>query len=597
MYQIVDFKTKKLVDTSNLIFTGTPEAPWEVSMDLEQVASKIYQGTFKRIPPTLSKYLPFLPIKSFSNFISLQEGETPLQRSKAIGPELGIDLYFKIEGKNPTGSFKDRGSAVEISVAKELGAKGIAVASTGNMAASCSCYAAAAEIPCFVFVPEDVPASKLAQVISYGGRIVQVKGTYNDAASLANDVAKELGFYLAGDYAFRVEGAKTAAFEIVEQLGWFAPDAVIVPMGCGTNLAAYYKGFREYRELGLTSGMPEVCGVQASGACAIVNSFDQGIRVVEPLKKVQTVASAIAVKYPLDGIKALDAIYSSDGRAIAVTDNEMLEAQYQLAKREGIFTECSGGGAVAALVKFAARGLYKNKTVVCILCGDGLKDPAAVLKVAIKPPTIQPRLSDFLSLYESSFFEGKSVAFVDQDKVVFSAEPDIKELGKYLRESFSVSFSDNHLEKIRHTIGQFLQKGKPITFSDLQDIIQDCLESVERPRVVELAVKDFEVETGKDKKAQAWVLVDLKGQEFFGKAHGVGPVDALINALKEACGSKIDFALTGYKVDIRNRGVDAVVYVDLRLVRNGTTSLGRGASPDIIQASIHAFEEAYNGLF
>src|SRR3989338_8087777 len=197
MYKLIDFQTKKAVTPKNLVFTG-PNGPWEVVMDLAMIQSKLNLDYFKQAPPCLAKYLPLLPIKDHTQFVSLKEMATPLVKAKSLTKKFGIDLYFKLESKNPTGSFKDRGSAVDLTVAKEMGAKGIVLASTGNMAASCSCYAAQAKLPCFVFVPEGVPMAKLAQVIAFGGHIVQVKGSYNDAAKLAEAVAVEKGFYLAG---------------------------------------------------------------------------------------------------------------------------------------------------------------------------------------------------------------------------------------------------------------------------------------------------------------------------------------------------------------------------------------------------------------
>ena len=207
MYQLVDFQSKAAVSTDDFVFTGI-DSPWEVMMDMQRIENNINKAHFSTMAPCLSKYLPLMPIAHPSAFVSLGESATPLVKSKRLAKRLGIDLYFKVEGKNPTGSFKDRGSAVDISVAKSLGAKGVILASTGNMAASCACYAAAAELPCFVLVPEGVPMGKLAQVVAFGGRIVQVKGSYNDAADLAYQLAKKMGFYLAGDYAFRVEGQK-----------------------------------------------------------------------------------------------------------------------------------------------------------------------------------------------------------------------------------------------------------------------------------------------------------------------------------------------------------------------------------------------------
>ncbi len=595
MYYLRDFCTQTKVKADSLVFTGE-EGPWEVVMDLAEIRAKINIDYFRKAPPFASKYLPFMPIKNFSNFVSLEEGATPLIRSKQLGKALGMDLWFKLEPQNPTGSFKDRGSAVDLSVAKELGAKAIAVASTGNMAASCSCYAASAQIPCFVFVPEGTPASKLSQVIAFGGRIVQVKGTYNDAAKLAQKVAEELGFYLAGDYAYRIEGAKTAAFEIIDQFFFQPPDAVVVPMGCGTNITSYGKGFREYRELGFINSTPELIGVQATGAASIINSFAEGRRNIDPLPSINTIATAIAVSNPLDGVKALAEIYESKGCAVSVSDKEMLEAQYLLSKEEGHFVEVSCAASVAALVRLAKQGKYQGKRVVCILTGDGLKDPGSILRMAIKPPTIAPEVNEFLSLYNGSFFEGKTVAFFDKAEVVFEREPTAAEVREKAQQYFNANYSDQHIEKIAGIVSRFLKKGKPITFSDLQDIIQDALEMAPKKDRSAFVVEDFQIVTGKDTKPQAKVLVRVNGVQLSKSASGVGPVDAVINALKLACGEKISFALVGYRVGIRSEGTDAVTTVELKLSKNGKISVGSGASPDIIQASIEAFEEAYNSF-
>ena len=595
MYHLVDFRTKARVEPTNMVYTGE-DSPWEVVMDFDQIRSKIHMDSFKKSPPLPSKYLPFMPISNHSNFVSMGEGATPLIRSSKIGRELGIDLYFKLESQNPTGSFKDRGSAVEITLAKELNVQAIVVASTGNMAASCSCYAANAQIPCFVFVPEGTPPSKLAQVISYGGRIVQVKGGYGDAANLAKRVAEDLNFYLAGDYAFRVEGHKTAAYELIDQLFFQVPDMVIIPMGCGTNMASYAKGFRDYKELGLIDRLPRLTGVQASGACPIINSFNKGSYDIEPVSSVKSIASAIAINNPIDGVKALNAIYSTGGDAQATSDSEMLSAQYRLSKEEGLFVETSCAATLAALLNLAEKHDLRGQKVVCVLTGSGLKDPSPILKVAIKPPTIYPEVGEFLSLYESSFFNGKSISLVDREAVIFSKEPTPAEVQTIVMQHFNVKYSDKHLEPIREMTCRFLKKGKPIAFSDLQDIVQDALESLKSKGPVTFEVTDFEVTTGMDRKAKASVAVTMKGKEYLADAEGVGPVDAVISALRKAGGSHIECALSGYKVDIRSQGTDAVVYVELQLRRDDDVSAGTGTSPDIIQASIEAFEVAYNGF-
>jgi len=595
MYHLVDFLTKERVKPTNLVFTGE-KMPWEVVMDLGEIRSKLNTEYFRKSPPFVSKYLPFLPVRDYSSFVSLGEGATPLIPSSKIGKELGIDLYFKLESQNPTGSFKDRGSAVELTIAKELNVPAIVVASTGNMAASCSCYAAHAQIPCFVFVPEGTPPSKLAQVISYGGRIVQVKGGYSDASDMARKVAEHLNFYLAGDYAFRVEGHKTAAFELIDQLFFQVPDYVVVPMGCGTNMASYAKGFREYHDLKFIDRIPTLIGVQASGACPIINAFNKKTYDIEAVSKVESIASAIAINSPLDGVKALEAMYGTNGSGYAVSDQEMLAAQYRLSKEEGLFVETSCAASIATVFKMAERGSLAGKRVVCILTGSGLKDPSPILKVAIKPPTILPKIEEFMALYENSFFEGKAICLVEREEVIFAKEPSISDIRTRAREYFNASYDDTFVGRIRDFIAKFLKKGKPITFADFQDIIQDAMESLQDKAAEVFRVKDFEVTTGKDRKSKAKVKVLVHADLREAEAEGVGPVDAVINSLRVAGGTDITFALSNYKVDIRSQGTDAVVYVELSLKKDGTVSAGSGTSPDIIQASIEAFEEAYNGF-
>lgn len=592
-FEIREFLEKKAVSTDTLVFTGAIENPWEVQVDIEEVKNSIQIDYFRQTPPSTGKYLSFMPIKNRSSFVSLQEGSTPLLRSKRLGSQLGVDLYFKVESQNPTGSFKDRGSALELSVALEHGAKGICVASTGNMAASCACYAAAAKLPCFVFVPEGTPVSKLAQTISYGGHIVQVKGTYNDAACLAESIALELGLYLAGDYAFRIEGAKTAGFELIDQLFYREPDAVVVPMGCGTNLASYYKAFFEYKTLGLINNIPQIIGAQAEGAKSIVNAFKNESKKVTPLTELNTVASAISVLYPLDGVKALHSIYSSNGFADSVSESEILESQYLLAKEEGLFVEASSATALSLIRN---QKQLQGKTVVCVLTGDGLKDTSPVLRSAITPPTIKPDVSSFLNLYRQDFFQNKTMSFVPIDTKLFTELPTKSTAKKVIHEVLEQELTDSQLDQCHNLIQSFIYKGKIITLSDLRDIVQAATKSVPFAPAHTIEVKDFSVTTKKNQSPLASVEVEMDNVIYNAQADGVGPVDAVICALKKACGSGIEFALDNYQVAIRSKGTDAVVVADVSLSRSGKISIGQGTSPDVIEASIIAFEHAYNGL-
>ncbi|RTK99724.1 MAG: threonine synthase [Proteobacteria bacterium] len=596
MYYLRDFVTKKTVNPTNMVFTGETN-PWEVVMDLDEVKSKINLDYFRQSPPNILKYLPLLPITKQTEFITLRESATPLIKSRKLGRNLGVEILLKVEGKNPTGSFKDRGTAVEISVAREKGAKAIILASTGNMAASCACYAAAAGIPCFVMVPEGVSPGKLSQVLAFGGHIVQVKGTYNDAADLAYRIAEKMGFYLAGDYAFRLEGAKTAAFEIIDQMLFQVPDYLVVPIGCGTNIGGYYKGFMDYYRLGLIDRLPRIIGVQAEGARAVVNSFEEKRGDIQALPSINTLATAIAVANPLDGLKALEAINSTNGYAVSVTDNEILAAQHRLAKEEGIFAESSAASTIAGVQKLIEQGkIDAHKKVMCILTGDGLKDPQVVLKAAIKPPTIYPQVQEFSNLYQNGFFDGKSMVFVEKSDILFANEPTKSDITRELQNLFAANYGDEYLEKIHESLAKMIQKGKTITISDFQDSIQGVLESPRKEIADVFSVIDFQVDTAKDKKAHATVVVNIAGQEYTGQADGTGPVDAVIKSLTHACRDTLEFKLTEYKVEIRGQGTDANVYVEMKLQQGTKNSIGSGTSPDIIQASIEAFAAAYNAF-
>ncbi|MBI3002625.1 MAG: threonine synthase, partial [candidate division NC10 bacterium] len=327
--------------------------------------------------------------------------------------------------------FKDRGSLVEISKAKERGAKAVCVASTGNMAGSVAAYASIAAITCYVLVPEGTAIGKMAQALSYGARLLQVRGTYTDAARLTEEMSREYGFYLAGDYAFRVEGQKSQAFEIIEQLDWRPPGALIVPMGCGTNLAAIWKGFKEFYELGLIDSLPRLIGVQPEGCQPIVSAFNQGRDTVIPVAKPSTVASAVSAGDPLDGVKALAALRESAGCALALTDAEILEAQQRLARLESIFVEPAGAIPIAALNALLTTGRIRpDEVVVCLGTGNGLKDPKSALKVLPSPAAIEPTLQEVDKFLKLKLYEIRAAGAKNGDRHLLAEVPSKQAVGR-----------------------------------------------------------------------------------------------------------------------------------------------------------------------
>ncbi len=318
----------------------------------------------------IQRYSAYLPVTEATPRVDLGEGSTPLVRSRQIGPSLGIDgLYFKLESCNPSGSFKDRGMVVAVAKAIEGGAKAVLCASTGNTAASAAAYAAACQLECIVFLPKGAIApGKLSQSIAYGARIVAIDGIFDDTLRLAREFCdKHDQVALVNSVnPHRIQGQKTAAFEIVDQLGE-APDNLFIPVGNAGNITAYWTGFKEYVDAGIASTLPRMMGYQAAGAAPIV----KGEIVEDP----QTIASAIRIGNPASWQSAVAARDDSGGLIDAVTDDEILEAYRRLARDEGIFCEPASAASVAGLIKASREGSLTGQSSVCILTGNGLKDP------------------------------------------------------------------------------------------------------------------------------------------------------------------------------------------------------------------------------
>ena len=318
----------------------------------------------------LERYREYLPVTDLTPIFTLGEGDTPLVRSRRIGEKVGCaDLYFKLEGCNPTGSFKDRGMVVAVAKSIEAGGNSIACASTGNTSASAAAYGAYCGLPTTVLVPKgNVARGKLAQAIAYGARIVLVDGSFDRALSLVRILCEKHPMVLVNSLnPHRIQGQKTAAFEIVEELGG-APDYVFIPVGNAGNITAYWMGFSEALSRGWAECSPRMMGFQAQGAAPIVN----GGVVAEP----ETIASAIRVGNPASWKGAVEASEQSGGTIDAVSDEDIMEAYRMMAQWEGIFCEPASAAAVAGLLKLSAEGLHlKGKRVVCIITGTGLKDP------------------------------------------------------------------------------------------------------------------------------------------------------------------------------------------------------------------------------
>ena len=340
----------------------------------------------------IERFRAFLPVSRKTPVVSLQEGNTPLLSSPYLSGILGkgFEVYLKCEGLNPTGSFKDRGMTMAVSKAKEAGSKAIICASTGNTSASAAAYAAKAGIRCVVLIPEGAIAlGKLAQALIHGAKVLAIKGNFDAALDLVKEITSKYPITLVNSLnPFRLEGQKTAAFEICERLGG-APDYQCIPVGNAGNITAYWKGYKEYKQDGKISSLPKMLGFQAAGAAPIVNG--------RPIKNPKTIATAIRIGNPASWSQAEAARDESAGLIEAVTDKEIVAAYKLLAAKEGVFVEPASAASVAGLLKLAQRKYFRRTTkIVCILTGHGLKDPDRVIQTIKQPKVIKAELKAVL---------------------------------------------------------------------------------------------------------------------------------------------------------------------------------------------------------
>ncbi|MCM8778635.1 MAG: threonine synthase [Candidatus Omnitrophica bacterium] len=341
-------------------------------------------------PGIIEYYRRFLPVSHKTPIITLKEGNTPLILSRHIGKLLGkkFQVYFKYEGLNPTGSFKDRGMTVAVSKACEERAEAIICASTGNTSASAACYAARAGIKCFVLVPRGyIALGKLAQALVHGARVLEIEGNFDLCLKMVCEITKKYPITLVNSLnPYRIEGQKTASFEICDALGE-APDFQIMPVGNAGNITAYWKGYKEYYLHQKIKHLPRMIGFQAEGAAPIVKK-----RIIA---HPRTIATAIRIGNPASWKKAEEARDESEGLIDMVSDQEIIEAYKLLAQYEGIFVEPASAASLAGLLKLVRKGYFKTRRlnnsvtkIVCILTGHGLKDPDLVIKTISKPKRI-----------------------------------------------------------------------------------------------------------------------------------------------------------------------------------------------------------------
>ncbi len=361
--------------------------PLDVAYDFPRLS----RDTFAGREQTYWRYFELLPVEDRSNIVSIGAGMTPLTRAVNLGRELGLDnLYVKNDSVNPTFSFKDRPAGVAISKARELGLSAVGCASTGNLASATAAHAARGGFPCHVFAPSNLEMAKITQALSYGANYIAVDGTYDDANRIAAQIgdSRGIGIVNINMRSHYVEGSKTLAYEVAEQLGWGVPDRLVVPVGSGAMLNAICKGFEELQQvslLGDVSGM-RVAAAQPRGCAPVVDAFKRKDAEVVPVESPDTVAKSLAIGDPGDGRYVLRRLEQYGGHAGEADDGEILDAIRLLARTEGIFTEPAGGVSVGVLRKMVEQGMVdRDETVVCYVTGNGLKATESIMEVLPKP--------------------------------------------------------------------------------------------------------------------------------------------------------------------------------------------------------------------
>ncbi|MGI0102932.1 MAG: threonine synthase [Nitrosotalea sp.] len=373
-------------------------------LDVHYDFPKVTKNTFANREHTYWRYHEMLPIESKSNIVSIGAGLTPLIKADKLGEQLGLNnLYIKNDSVNPTFSFKDRPAGVAISKAKEFGLSAVGCASTGNLASATAAHAAKGGFPCYVFAPSDIEHAKITQALSYGANFIAVDGTYDDANRIAAQIgdSKGIGIVNINMRSYYVEGSKTLAFEVAEQLDWQVPDHLIVPVGSGAMLNAICKGFEELEELSLVNKVSNMhmIAAQPHGCAPIVDAFKKNKTEVMPVETPDTIAKSLAIGDPGDGQYVLKRLKQYNGYAEESLNREILDAILLLARTEGIFTEPAGGVSVAVLKKMVEAGkIDKNDSVICYVTGNGLKTTEVMMEVLSKPQTMQADIAKIAAL-------------------------------------------------------------------------------------------------------------------------------------------------------------------------------------------------------
>jgi threonine synthase len=385
---------KRIIQACSLCF-----GPVDVVYDYDAIAEKISKKSIAGGPPTLWRYMELLPVEREASIVDIGAGYTPLLKADNLARELGLrEVYVKNDSVNPTFSFKDRPSSVAVSKAVEFGSPAVGAASTGNLSGAMAAHAGKARLPCFIFIPEGLEVSKIAQTLSYGCHLIEIAGTYDQVNRFATEIAltTNIAFANINIRPYYVEGSKTLAFEVCEQLGWRAPEHVIIPVASGALLHSTLRGFTELEKVGLIDDWKtRISAAQAEGCSPIVRALLDNNEII-PVEKPDTFCKSLAIGDPADGYYAIQAIRSTGGMGRAPSDEQTLEGIKLLAKTEGVFTEPAGGVVVAALKQLVDDGeIERDEQVVLYITGNGLKTQESIAPGLLKLHRIKPDIESF----------------------------------------------------------------------------------------------------------------------------------------------------------------------------------------------------------
>lgn len=497
---------------------------------------------------------------------------TSLKKLERLSELYEAELYAKLELENPTGCFKDRGSYIEVLKALELGAEAICLASTGNMAASVAAYACYFKIPCFVFVPEQTPDAKLAQSTIYDATIIRIKGDFRTCELLCREFAKSGNYYLAGDYVFRQEGQKSFSYELIEQ-GAMDYDYIFVPIGAGTNFAAIYKGLVELKAAGRIDKIPSFVAVQPEQSSPVVEGIFKKEKIIKD--QVNTMADAVAVADPFDFYKVLEGINETNGHAFTATENELLSSMKEMTVEEGIFTEPACAIPLACFKN--NPDIFKGKKCLFVLTGTGLKAAHIVAKYSLSSPILSPKLERIQQYIESGFPDMQKNSW-GQSRDLFSG---------------NVTLDENHEKLYTEYVNGINKKGKTLREAEIK-ALKSMVSTTDADLEFPVEVVDYKITMRKHGLVAAAVKMKIDGgEEVVSLEQGVGPMDAVLAAMKAETDSFLALQILNHEVEILSPDTDSLVIVTLTLEKEGHEFTAKGASPDTIEALIQAF---VNGL-